>query len=159
MVNARRVTQKIHGEQLILLAFEHITEHRRAQQIIADREAWFRNLADNAPIMIWVTDKEKRGTFFNKAWLEFRNDTLEEALRKGAPFGVPPHDDKKRVKTFDDSFADKMPFELKYRVLHHDKDYVWLHNKAKPNFSPEGQFLGYIGSCVVISEVTEEKKG
>lgn len=157
--NARRITQKIHGEQLILLAIEDITEHRRAQKIISDREIWFRNLADNAPVMIWVTDKEKRGSFFNKAWLEFRGDTLEEALIKGWTDGVHSDDLPKARKMFDDCFAEKLPFEFKYRVLHHDNNYAWLHNKAKPNFTPEGQFLGYIGSCVVISDVLEDKKG
>lgn len=157
--NLRRVLQRSHGEQLLLLAIEDITEHRRAQQIIADRETWFRNLADNAPVMIWVTDKEKKASFFNKAWLEFRSDSMEEALRKGWTDGVHPDDLQKTVKTFDESFAEKLPFELKYRVMHHDKDYVWLHNKAKPNFTPEGQFMGYIGSCVTIREVTEEKIG
>jgi len=33
-----------------------------------------------------------------------------------------------------------------------------LHNKAKPNFTPEGQFTGYIGSCVIIHELMDEKK-
>lgn len=159
VVNARRITQKIHGEQLILLAIEDVTEHKRAQQIITGREAWFRNLADNAPVMIWVTDKEKRSTFFNKAWLEFRSDTLEEALRKGWTDGVHPDDLPKTLKMFEDSFSEKLPFELKYRVLYQNKEYVWLHNKAKPNFTPEGQFVGYIGSCVAIQEVNEEKIG
>lgn len=159
VVNARRITQKIHGEQLILLAIEDVTEHKRAQQIIQDREAWFRNLADNAPVMIWVTDKEKRSTFFNKAWLEFRGDTMEEALRKGWTDGVHPDDLPKALKMFEESFGEKLPFELKYRVLHQNKEYVSLHNKAKPNFTPEGQFVGYIGSCVVISEVATEKIG
>jgi two-component system CheB/CheR fusion protein len=155
ILNARRITQRVHGDQLILLALEDITEHRRAQQIIAERETWFRNLADNAPVMIWVTDKDKKASFFNKAWLEFRSDTMEEALQKGWTDGVHPDDLPKTMKTFDNSFADKMPFELKYRVQHHDKDFLWLHNRAKPNFTPEGQFLGYIGSCVVIKDITE----
>lgn len=155
ILNARRITQKIHGEQLILLAIEDITEHTRAQQIISGREIWFRNLADNAPVMIWVTDKDRRSIFFNKAWLEFRSDTLEEALRKGWTDGVHPDDLGKTIKIFEDSFSEKLPFELKYRVLHHNQEYVWLHNKAKPNFTPEEQFMGYIGSCVVIQEVME----
>lgn len=158
VLNARRVLQKIHGEQLILLAIEDITEHRRAQQIIIDRETWFRNLADNAPVMIWVTERDKRSSFFNKAWLEFRNDSLEEALRKGWTDGVHPDDLSKTVKIFDECFAEKLPFELKYRVLHHGEEYVWLHNKAKPNFTPEGQFIGFIGSCVVVNEVLQEQK-
>ena len=151
VLNARRITQKIQGEQLVLLAIEDISEHRRAQQIIASRETWFKNLADNAPVMIWVTDKDKKGSFFNKAWLEFRSDTLEEALRKGWTDGIHPEDLQRTLDIFNESFAEKLPFELKYRVQHHNEEYVWLHNRAKPNFSPEGQFLGYIGSCVVMN--------
>lgn len=159
VINARRITQKIHGEQLILLAIEDITEHKRAQKMIAERETWFRNLADNAPVMIWVTDKDKRSSFFNKAWLEFRGDTLNEGLRKGWTDGIHAEDLPRTLKIFNDSFADKMPFELKYRVLSRDSEYLWLHSKAKPNFTPEGQFIGYIGSCVVINEIIETKKG
>ncbi|HWJ30365.1 MAG TPA: PAS domain-containing protein, partial [Flavisolibacter sp.] len=122
-------------------------------------ELWFRNLADNAPVMIWVTDKEKKGSFFNKAWLEFRGDSLEEAIQKGWTDGVHPDDLPKARKLFDESFAEKLPFEFKYRVLYQNNHYVWLHNKAKPNFTPEGQFLGYIGSCVTINEVSDESKG
>lgn len=81
---------------------------------------------------------------------------MDEALSKGWTDGIHPDDLPKVVKTFDDCFAEKMPYEIKYRVLRHDTEYVWLHNKAKPNFSPEGTFLGYIGSCVVIKEVVDQ---
>lgn len=157
LLNVRRIRQRLHADQMILLAIEDITENRRAQKIIEDREVWFRNLADNAPIMIWVTDKDKKPTFFNKAWLEFRNATIEEALRKGWTDGVHPDDLTFILKKFNVHFAEKLPFELKYRVLHNNSEYVLLHNKAKPNFTPEGQFLGYIGSCVIISEVLESR--
>jgi two-component system CheB/CheR fusion protein len=156
VINARRLLQRF-GEPIMLLAIEDITEHRRAQKMIIDRELWFRNLADNAPVMIWVTDKDKKGTFFNKAWLEFRSDTLEEALEKGWTDGMHPEDLPRMEKKFEKSFLNKLPFESKYRVLHHNNEYIWLHNKARPNFSPEGQFMGFIGSCVVINDVLEEK--
>ena len=116
-------------------------------------------MADNAPVMIWVTDKNKKGNFFNKAWLEFRGDSLEEAIKKGWTDGVHPDDLKRVIKTFDDSFSNKVPFELKYRVQHHEKEYIWLHNKAKANFTPDGQFIGYIGTCVVIQEVLDAGAG
>ena len=70
--------------------------------------------------------------------------------------GIHADDLPKIAKTFDDCFSEKLPFELKYRVLHPGKGYVWLHNKAKPNFTPEGQFIGYIGSCVVVNDVLDE---
>ncbi|MDQ3844859.1 MAG: PAS domain S-box protein [Bacteroidota bacterium] len=156
LLNARRITQKIHGEQVILLAIEDITEHRKAQKMLEEREAWFHNIADNAPVMMWLTDKEKKAKFFNKAWLEFRGQSMEEALQKGWTDGMHPDDCERTLKIFNDAFDHKLPLEFKYRVQHQHNDYVWLHNKAKANFTPEGQFMGYIGSCVVIQEVLDE---
>ncbi|MCW3117214.1 MAG: signal transduction histidine kinase with CheB and CheR, partial [Chitinophagaceae bacterium] len=61
LLNARKLVQKSQLQHLILLVIEDITEHRTAEKIIAGREAWFRNMADNAPVLIFVTDKKNKG--------------------------------------------------------------------------------------------------
>src|SRR5437588_9609542 len=81
LLNARKVVQKIHNKELILLAIEDITEHRIATKIIQEREAWFRNMADNAPVMLWVCGTDKRTTYFNKTWLSFTGRTLDQELK------------------------------------------------------------------------------
>jgi two-component system CheB/CheR fusion protein len=150
LFNARKIIQKSHGQELILLAIEDITEHSQAQKMLATREAWFRNMADNAPLMIWVVDTKKFSSFFNKAWLQFRGLDLKDAIGKNWFEGVHPDDLGHCIKIFDTSFAEKKPFELKYRVQGADGEYKLLLNMAKPNITPEGEFLGYIGSCVEI---------
>lgn len=150
LLNARKVLQKSHGQDLILLAIEDITEHRQVQRMISEREAWFRNMADNAPVMISVTDANKISSFFNKAWLEFRGLKLEDAVNKAWTEGIHPDDLPVAVKTFEQHFAARQPMEMQYRVLRHDGEYRLLLNRFKPNNSTEGQFLGYIGSCVEI---------
>ena len=45
-LNARRVVRQ---QEAILLAIEDITGHRRLQHLLEEREAWFRQIADNAP--------------------------------------------------------------------------------------------------------------
>jgi two-component system CheB/CheR fusion protein len=82
VLNARRLIRKMHKEHLILLAIEDITEYRHAQRVIEEREAWFHSMADNSPVMIWVADKNKKMKFVNKAFLEFRDLTLDEAIGK-----------------------------------------------------------------------------
>jgi len=61
--------------------------------------------------MIWVADKEKRGTFFIKVWLVFRGNGLKEGIRKVWMDDVHPDDAFKVQKSFDDNFAEKLPFE------------------------------------------------
>jgi two-component system, chemotaxis family, CheB/CheR fusion protein len=150
LFNACKVVQKTHGQELILLAIEDITEHSQAERMLAAREAWFRNMADNAPLMIWVVDTRKFSSFFNKEWLQFRGLDLEGAIGKNWYEGVHPDDLGRCIKTFDSSFAERKPYEMRYRVQNANGEYKLLLNKAKPNITPEGEFLGYIGSCVEI---------
>jgi hypothetical protein len=58
-----------------------------------------------------------------------------------------PDDVEKITKIFDQSFAEKKEFTVQYR-LKHDSEYKLILSKGKPNYTHDGQFTGYIGSCV-----------
>jgi len=152
LMNARKVVQKIHHQQLILLAIEDITEHRRAQHVLAEREGWFRRMADNAPVMLWLTGLNKLSSFCNKTLLEFRGVTLEEAIGKKWTEGVHADDINACTQAFDEAFDEKKPFVVECRLQRYDSEYRWILARGKPNFTPEGQFTGYIGTCVDIHE-------
>jgi two-component system CheB/CheR fusion protein len=152
LMNGRCVDQKAHGQQLVLLAIEDITEFRMGQRIVAEREAWFRNMADNAPVMIWVTGLDRFCNFTNKTFLEFRGLKPEDVIGKPWLIGAHPDDLERCNNIYQQSFDDKQPFEFKYRERHNDGSYRLLFTRAKPNFTTEGQFTGFIGSCVEIAE-------
>src|ERR1041385_1141685 len=44
------------------------------------------------------------------------------------------------------------PFKLEYRLRRYDAWYAWLLDGGGPRCSPNGDFLGYIGSCIDITE-------
>jgi two-component system, chemotaxis family, CheB/CheR fusion protein len=149
LLSARRLVRRLHSEHLILVAIEDITEHRKAQRLVTEREEWFRNMADNAPIMIWVADTGKRLQFVNKAWLEYRGLQLREAIGQSWVEKMHTEDDNRVAKIFDDAFTRKIPFETQYR-LRYGSDYKTIHSKGKPNFDHNHKFLGFIGSCVEL---------
>jgi len=41
---------------------------------------------------------------------------------------------------------------MEYRLRRFDGDYRWLFDSATPRFADDGSFLGYIGSCIDITE-------
>ncbi|ASY60842.1 PAS domain S-box protein [Sinorhizobium sp. CCBAU 05631] len=56
---------------------------RRALQAIQESEARFRAIADDAPVMIWVTDENGAATYHSRLWLETTGQLPEEAQGAG----------------------------------------------------------------------------
>jgi PAS domain S-box-containing protein len=122
---------------------------------LREGEEQFRILADTAPVMMWASGIDKLCVFFNKPWLDFTGRTMEEELGDGWSEGVHPDDYDLCLKTYVTSFDARQPFKMEYRLKRYDGEYRWLLNHGVPRFSPCGEFLGYIGSCI---DVTERKQ-
>ena len=58
---------EIGSEQCLLIASSDITARVLAEQAVQESEARFRNMADTAPVMIWISGADKRCNFFNRA--------------------------------------------------------------------------------------------
>ena len=170
LINARRIVRQ---QDAILLAIEDITEHRRAQHLIAEREAWLHDLVENAPVLIWVSDRNGHYQFFNKAWLGFTGHQLASAIEQGWMNDVHPDDRQPYLTNYTRAQEKRVPFQMELRLKRHDGEYRWMLLNANPAFLPappasmgladtgatapaDGQavpkntFNGYIGTCAEI---------
>src|SRR5437773_668870 len=138
-----------------------ITLRKNAEEELRESEARFRAMADTAAVMIWVSGADKLCTFFNKGWLDFTGRTLEEELGNRWAEGVDREDLDRCVSTYENSFNARQPFTMEYRLRRSDGEYRWVLDTGTPRFAPDGAFLGYIGSCIDITERkrAEEKFG
>ena len=136
-----------------------ITLRKHAEEELRESEARFRAMADTAPVMIWVSGADKLCTFFNKGWLDFTGRTLEEELGNRWAEDVDREDIDRCVSTYENSFNARQPFTMEYRLRRSDGEYRWVLDTGTPRFAPDGAFLGYIGSCIDITErkLAEEK--
>src|SRR5438477_9716184 len=136
-----------------------ITLRKNPGEELRESEARFRAMADAAPVMIWVSGADKLCTFFNKGWLDFTGRTLEEELGNRWAEGVDREDLDRCVSTYEISFNARQPFTMEYRLRRSDGEYRWVLDTGTPRFAPDGAFLGYIGSCIDITErkLAEEK--
>ncbi len=112
----------------------------------------FRIMADHAPVMIWIADLDKLCTFFNKVWLDFTGRTLEEEYGNGWAEGVHPEDFDRCLATYVASFDARQAFTMEYRLRRFDGEYRWLIDNGIPHYNAQGVFLGYLGSCIDISD-------
>ena len=133
-----------------------ITERKQAEEALRQSETRFRNMADNAPVMIWISGRDKRPTYVNKQMLDFTGHTLEQELANGWD-GVHPDDYGKTTETYNTSFDSRKQFEMEYRLRRADGEYRWIFANGTPRFASDGEFLGYIGSCMDITERKESE--
>jgi PAS domain S-box-containing protein len=139
---------------LVAQVFGSALARKRAQAALRASEERFRTLADNAPVMIWVSGPDKLFTWFNRRWLEFVGQTMEHELANGWAEGVHADDLTSCLQVYMQAFDAHEPFSVEYRLRRADGVWRWILNKGTPNYAA-GEFDGYIGSCV---DVTEQKK-
>ena len=136
-----------------------ITRRKIAEEELRESEARFRTVADAAPVMIWMSGPDKLCNFFNKGWLDFTGRTMEQELGNGWAKGVHADDLERCLEVYETSFSARQPFTMEYRLRRNDGEYRWVLDTGTPRFDTDGVFVGYIGSCIDMTEQkrTEEK--
>ena len=129
-----------------------ITEHRNAENQLRESEARFRNMADDAPVMIWVTEPDGSCTYLSASWYAFTGQTPESGMGMGWVNAVHPDEQKMANDAFVAANEIAGTFRVEYRLRGKDGEYRWFIDAATPRISPDGRFLGYIGSVVDIDD-------
>ncbi|QSA96911.1 PAS domain S-box protein [Methylococcus sp. EFPC2] len=135
-----------------LWTFIDVTERKRAEEAVRESESRFRIMADHAPVLIWIAGLDKRCYWFNKVWLDFTGRSLDQEKGDGWIDSVHPDDFRHCLDTYVTSFDARQEFAMEYRLRRFDGEYRWILDHGVPRFDDQGVFLGYIGSCIDITE-------
>ena len=133
-------------------AARDITDRKRAEQELRDKEVQYRMLADSGLALIWASGMDKLCKYFNEPWLKFTGRTLEQEMGNGWAEGVHPDDFDRCLQTYLTAFDKRQPFDMEYRLRHVSGEYRWIRDLGTPNYNSAAEFIGYIGHCFDISE-------
>src|SRR5262249_22658145 len=117
-------------------------------------ERFFKELADNAPVMIWRSGRDKLCDWFNKPWLDFVGRTMEQELGNGWAENVHPDDFERCLNIYVTSFDVRERFSMIYRLRRSDGVYREILDNGAP-FYRGGIFAGYFGSCIDVTDLRE----
>lgn len=135
---------------------EEITEWIEVEAALRQSEERFRHMADNAPVMIWVTDATGDCTYLNQGWYDFTGQTEETGLGFGWLDAVHPEDSESSKNVFLNATHRQEMFRVEYRLRRKDGEYRSCLDAASPWFGEDGEFKGFIGSVIDISDVYDE---
>jgi two-component system, LuxR family, sensor kinase FixL len=119
---------------------------------LRESEARFRNMADYAPALIWVSGQDQECTYFNQRWLDFTARTHAQEAGHGWLEGVHPEDRERCTSSRSAAFAARLPVTTEYQLRRSDGQYRSFLEHAVPRFTANGAFLGFIGSCIDITD-------
>lgn len=119
------------------------------EKSLRESEKRFRELADSAPVLIWMADENMNATYFNKVWLDFTGKSIDEETGKGWENGIHPDDTKRVLNSYKEVFEKRAEFDIEYRLINNRREYRWIYNHAIPRFVGD-KFIGYIGTCIDI---------
>ncbi len=135
-----------------------IEERATGETELRESESRFRIVADAAPVLIWMSGKDRLCNFFNKPWLEFTGRSLEQEMGNGWAQGVHPDDLQKCLTTYSEAFDARESFVMQYRLKRFDNEYRWVSDQGLPRYDANGNFAGYIGSCVDVTDLIAKEE-
>ena len=142
------------GGVAVWTVVEDISERKAVEHALRESEARFRQLADAAPVAIWVADARLRVNYVNRTW-----QNLIHAPGSGAPTQrwyrfIHPDDLRSVVDTVRATVRERARHSVECRVRGGDGAWHWLLVVAEPRLSERGEVVGFIGCG---ADITDEK--
>ncbi|AFQ45923.1 PAS domain S-box [Desulfosporosinus meridiei DSM 13257] len=129
-----------------------IKHSKRTEEALRESEERFRVMADNAPVLLWMSDENSQKIYFNKGWLDFTGKRMEEETGEGWLRDVYPGDLVNLEKRYQTALHKRDGFQVEYQLKSYDGQYRWVLETGIPRYLPGGIFIGYIGSCIDIDD-------
>ena len=140
------------GEALFFCVLCDVTATVAAAR--ADQEVAIRShvTSDSAPVLIWMAGADMKCDWFSASWLKYRGRTLGEELELGWTAGVHPEDLERCRGIYANAYEAREAYTLDYRLQRADGVYRWVLATGVPRRGADGAFLGYIGTCLDITQ-------
>lgn len=144
-----------YGNERTSMLIRDITERKKIEDIIKESEVHYRTLANSGQALVWTSNTQKQCDYFNQPWLDFTGRTLEQELGDGWMENIHPDDLDYCWAIFSNAADKREKFTMEYRLHHQSGVYRWIKDSGSPRYDSKGEYLGYIGHCLDITQNKE----
>ncbi|HPN37672.1 MAG TPA: PAS domain S-box protein [Melioribacteraceae bacterium] len=142
------------NEKNLQLAVIYAVERIKLLQSLYSSEQKFKLLTENAPIFIWMTDKNGRFIYTNKLLSNFLNFSITELLEKSMLDFIDVHSFDEVAEIYKRYYSINIPFSIEYNLL----TGFTIYEKSIPYNDVKGDFAGFICTGLDLSEIKRVEK-
>ena len=151
-VNAEILRDKEGNPVRLIFIARNITDRKQAEEALVESEKHFRTLADSGQALIWTSGIDRKLNYFNQPWLTFTGLTTHEDPDNEMAQCIHPDDLQQRTNTYLHEYEARRKYNIEYRLRHNSGEYQWIQEAGSPRYNSHGDFIGYIGHCLDITE-------
>jgi len=142
-------------KKFFVLALIDFTSQKMKEEFNKESEIRFENMANTAPVMLWIADREGLFSFVNKVWLDYSGKQIGDQLGMNWLKDVYSEDLENLLNGYRDAFESRESFTFEFRLKGKNNKYEWMIIRGTPRLSSENIFMGFIGSCTNINAQKE----
>jgi PAS domain S-box-containing protein len=134
---------------------EEITDRKRAELALQERERQFTTLAEASPTAIFRFDTLNNCVYVNRRWCEITGQPPEAAFGMGWVQMVHPDDRVRIAKAWLEwcANAEKQGvFQIEGRCIRPDGCVIYYMCQALPEMKPDNTVVAYIGTLIDVSD-------
>jgi PAS domain S-box-containing protein len=129
-----------------------IHEQKTAQQAFKENQALLHTLATASPATLWLSDQTGGISYVNQTWVDWTGRPLEAHLGDGWSLSIIEEDRAGAAQKYRSDFEARRHFLMDFRITHRDGAEHWCIAEGVPRYSITGEFAGYVGSCIDITD-------
>jgi PAS domain S-box-containing protein len=147
---------EVKGKPVLFIILHDITEQKRAEGMLVEREKQLRLLTDNIRELFWIMKADGSAfKYLSPSFESLWGISREKAASNLSQLQKVVHPED--LKLIQETYAQELrgeATEVEFRILHPQKGLRWLRDRSFPIYDAEGRFTQMVG---FTEEITERK--
>lgn len=132
---------------------QDITERKKAEQLIAAREARYRALSETVSEVVWYTDATGMVIDEQPSWARYSGQTPEEYFGTGWASQIHPDDRGRVLQAWTHAIVAGTTYHVAYRLQRHDGRYRHMLSRGVPLRDAAGVIYEWVGNCEDVTDM------
>ena len=140
------------GKHHLMSVMRDISANKRTEEALKKVEEFSSVITKASPVTLWMSNAKGETIYVNQTWVDWTGRPFKTNLGQGWLEAIVEEDRPFAKENYLQAFEKRKVFESDFRIRRKNGEVRWCTATGSPYFNSEGEFEGYAGSLVDITE-------